>query len=252
LFDEYAGPHSTMVNDAIEELAKSGDPEERGAVFTRLEVVDFILNLAGYTEDKPLHKKRLLEPSFGGGDFLLPIVRRLLRAWRAANGSMESVLDDLGDVVQAVELHHDTFNSTKMKLVDLLKQEGLPAEAATLLANRWLLQGDFLLIPLDGQFDFVVGNPPYVRQELIPAPLLAEYRTIYRTIYDRADLYVPFNEAIEKSNGLKGRLTYYCCGLSFQAASCLPFRKDPLNRAESWIFGNSTISLTVSMWYAIL
>jgi type I restriction-modification system DNA methylase subunit len=176
LFDEYTSTHSTLVTDAIEALAKSGGLEARGAVFTRLEVVDFILDLAGYTENQPLHKKRLLEPSFGRGDFLLPVVRRLLTAWRVANGSMGSVMDDLGDAIRAVELHHDTFNSTNMKVVALLKQEGFPAETATALANRWLSQGDFLLIRLDGQFDFVVGNPPYVRQELIPAPLLAEYR----------------------------------------------------------------------------
>jgi hypothetical protein len=60
--------------------------------------------------------------------------------------------------------------------------------------DRWLVQGDFLLVPLEGRFDFVVGNPPYVRQELIPGPLLAEYRSRYETIYDRADLYVPFIE----------------------------------------------------------
>ena len=56
------------------------------------------------------------------------------------------------------------------------------------------MQGDFLLAPLEGQFNFVVGNPPYVRQELIPAPLLAEYRARYQTMYDRADIYIPFIE----------------------------------------------------------
>ena len=50
---------------------QKGGLEARVAIFTRSEVVDFILDLAGYTEDQPLHEKRLLEPSFGGGDFLL-------------------------------------------------------------------------------------------------------------------------------------------------------------------------------------
>ena len=34
--------------------------EERGAVFTRRKVVDFILDLAEYTADKALYKQRLL------------------------------------------------------------------------------------------------------------------------------------------------------------------------------------------------
>jgi len=50
-------------------MAEAG-AELRGAVFTRREVVDFILDLAGYTTDKPLHRARVLEPSMGQGDFL--------------------------------------------------------------------------------------------------------------------------------------------------------------------------------------
>lgn len=194
---------------ATEALATEGGLEARGAIFTRSEVVDFILDLAGYTEDQPLHEKRLLEPSFGGGDFLLPIILRLLSAWRAARPNGTEV-DDLGDAIRAVELHHDTFRSTYAAVVALLKREGLSANAATALADRWLLQGDFLLTPLEGQFDFVVGNPPYVRPELIPAPLLAEYRSRYQTMYDRADIYIPFIERSLTALSAGGNLGFIC------------------------------------------
>ena len=210
LFGESTNIHSTLVHNAIEALAKSGGMEARGAVFTRLEVVDFILDLAGYTEDQPLHKKRLLEPSFGCGDFLLPIVDRLLIAWRTAKGTGGAALDDLGDAIRAVELHHETFHSTHAAVVALLKRERLATETATILADRWLSQGDFLLAPLDGQFDFVVGNPPYVRQELIPAPLLGEYRSRYQTMYDRADLYIPFIERSLSVLSQRGCLGFIC------------------------------------------
>lgn len=66
------------------------------------------------------------------------------------------------------------------------------------------------MAPLEAGFDFVVGNPPYVRQELIPVALLAEYRSRYQTIYDRADIYVPF---IERSLSLLsegGNLGFIC------------------------------------------
>ncbi|HDT6006903.1 TPA: Eco57I restriction-modification methylase domain-containing protein [Klebsiella michiganensis] len=193
---------------ATEALATEGGLEARGAIFTRSEVVDFILDLAGYTEDQPLHEKRLLEPSFGGGDFLLPIIQRLLSAWRAARPNGTAV-DDLGDAIRAVELHHDTFRSTYAAVVALLKREGL-SNAATALAGRWLSQGDFLLAPLEGQFDFVVGNPPYVRPELIPAPLLAEYRSRYQTMYDRADIYIPFIERSLTALSAGGNLGFIC------------------------------------------
>lgn len=209
LYDEFTGAYSPKVAAAIEQLSAAAGTESRGAIFTRAEVVDFILDLVGYTEDKPLYKKRLLEPSFGGGDFLLPIVGRLLTAWRAAKSS-GSGLDDLGDAIRAVELHRETFQSTYAAVIALLKQEGLAARTAVALANRWLTQGDFLLTSLDGQFDFVVGNPPYVRQEMIPAPLLAEYRGRYQTMYDRADLYIPFIERSLSSLSEGGNLGFIC------------------------------------------
>ncbi len=46
---------------------------DRGAVFTRPEVAATILDLCGYTADRALHRLRLSEPSFGGGDFLLAV-----------------------------------------------------------------------------------------------------------------------------------------------------------------------------------
>jgi hypothetical protein len=93
-----------------------------------------------------------------------------------------------------VELHRETFVSTRKAVINRLKMEGLSASVASKLANQWLIQADFLLEQQKFYFDYVVGNPPYVRQELIPAPLLSEYRQRYKTMYDRADLYIPFIE----------------------------------------------------------
>jgi hypothetical protein len=185
---------SAEVVEAVHALSHSDNQEGRGVIYTRLEVVDFILDLVGYTIDQPLFEKRLLEPSFGGGEFLFAAVQRLLASWRANKGTARTALRDLGDTIRAVELHHQTFLSTSSALVDLLKREGLAASTAKALADRWLVHSDFLLTTIDLRFDFVVGNPPYVRQELIPAPLIAEYRRRYTTLYDRADLYIPFLE----------------------------------------------------------
>lgn len=209
LYGEMSAPRSATVANAIEKLSASAGTAARGAVFTRPEVVDFILDLAGYSEDQALHQKRLLEPSFGGGDFLLPIVRRLLTAWRAAKQD-GSALEELGDALRGVELHRETFQITRAAVISLLKGEGFAAEIAIALVDKWLSQGDFLLAPLGGQYDFVVGNPPYVRQELIPKPLLAEYRARYATMYDRADIYIPFIERSLSVLSEGGNLGFIC------------------------------------------
>lgn len=195
------------VTKAINVLASAGI-EVRGAVFTRCEVVDFILDLAGYTVNRPLMELRLLEPSFGGGDFLLAAIDRLLEVWSKAGRPDPS--RNLCEAIRAVELHRDSYHATYDKVLARLQQAGIASLEAQSLARRWLIFGDFLLIDLDGSFDVVVGNPPYVRQELIADALMAEYRQRYSTIYDRADIYVPFIERSLRSLKPMGQLGFIC------------------------------------------
>ena len=189
-------PGLCPIETAVEEMSESGI-EARGAVFTKQEVVEFILDLVGYTDERPLYRRRILEPSFGNGDFLLPLVCRLLNSYRRANLAGDPV-ESLRNSVCGVELHLSTFLATTSKLQALLKSKGLTVKQAKALVAAWLKQDDFLLAELDGRFDYVVGNPPYVRQELIPEILIKEYRRRFSTIYDRADIYIPF---IERSLG---------------------------------------------------
>lgn len=195
------------VTAAVKALSDSS-AEERGAIFTRREVVDFILDLSGYTLDHKLYELRLLEPAFGDGDFLLPAIERLLDAWAGAGRPNPVVA--LAESIRGVELHLDSFKATKKRVITLLQSRDIDHEAAGFLADKWLLYADFLLADLDDEFDVIVGNPPYVRQELIPDVLMAEYRQRYRTIYDRADIYVPFIERSLTVLSKGGSLGFIC------------------------------------------
>lgn len=195
------------VTEAVEQLAKDAGIEERGAIYTRSEVVNFILDLTGYVEDAALTDCRLLEPSFGDGDFLLPAIDRLLAA---AKRDDKLNFAALKSAVRAVELHRATYKGTRALVAQRLLRSGLDRRDTSRICDEWLHQGDFLLTEFDCRFTHVLGNPPYVRQESIPDVLMNEYRQRYRTIYDRADIYVPF---IERSLGLLddgGKLGFIC------------------------------------------
>ncbi len=209
LIDLKAQTRLTILETASLPTAYLKSTVDRGAIFTRHEVVTFILDLVGYTEDQPLFTKRILEPSFGEGAFLIPIIERLINSWDKHRTS-ENIVTDLGDSICAVELDNETFLTTRRKISKLLQNKGVSASSAQVLTQRWLINDDFLLTSVGGRFDFVVGNPPYVRQESIAPKLMAKYRKLYPTIYDRADLYIPF---IERSLSLltqKGELGFIC------------------------------------------
>ncbi len=210
LFDNL-GPDARAadVSAALDALA-TVDEVERGAVFTRPEVTAAILDLAGYTSSKPLHRLRLLEPSFGMGDFLLPALERLLDAYLRSGGTAEHARIDLAGAIRAVELHRGSLEHTAAHIEARLRRTGLNAQDAQTLIAEWLVCDDFLLCTLPRKFDVVVGNPPYVRQERIPTALLEEYRRRYRTLYDRADLYVPFYERALELLAPGGNLGFVC------------------------------------------
>jgi hypothetical protein len=200
---------SDRVQKAIDSLASSGGIEARGAVYTKPEVVDFILDLASARDSCDLTSIRFLEPSFGGGDFLVPLLKRILASWRSKHGESPSA-SDIEDSLVGFELHTETFLRTKGLICNTLIEEGFTHADSKYLSDKWLFNDDFLLADPGKEFNVVVGNPPYVRQELIPAPLLREYRLRFHTFYDRADIYIPFIEKSLSSLAPSGVLGFIC------------------------------------------
>lgn len=196
--------HRTFPTGRLE----AADPKERGAVFTRREVVDFILDLVGYTSDKPLHLMCALEPSFGEGDFLLPAIERLLDAWE--DDGRPDIHATLANAIVAVELHSGSYTKTRGRLMDLLTNRRIGPTAARRLTTKWLVCVDFLLSSIKDGFDFVFGNPPYIRHDLIADATMAQYRSRYRTITGRADIYVAFYERSLTTLNPGGQLGFIC------------------------------------------
>lgn len=199
----------TAVVDAVEMLSTSSSAD-RGAVFTKLPIVDFILDLSGYVATADLLGMRILEPSFGNGDFLFPIIDRLLETVPQDSRAKSNTISQLANCIRGVELHQATFDETRQKLFAKLIASGFRKVDSNELIRSWLLAGDFLLSEFDEPFDMVVGNPPYLRQERIPEALLSEYRRRFSTIYDRADLYIPFIEHSLNQVAEGGKLCFIC------------------------------------------
>ncbi len=196
------------ITENVERLASESGIEERGAINTKREVADFILDLVGYTADQPLTDFRLLEPSIGDGDFILSAVERLLSAaQREPDGP---TFAKLAPAIRGVEIHRETIGQNRQAMHAMMIEQGISPEDTEALLDTWLTQGDFLLCDFDQDFTHAVGNPPYVRQEVIPDVLMAEYRQRYSTIYDRADIYVPFIEKSLRALGTGGKLGFIC------------------------------------------
>lgn len=191
------------VPDAVHYWAESAG-ETRGEVFTKPEVASFILDLVGWRVGQNLLSKRLLEPSCGSGDFLIPALRRLLQ------DAPDASAGELKPCLHAVEVNRAAHDFLKQRISVELEQAGFTIAEIRTLTEAWLHHADFLTRPFLSGFTHIVGNPPYLRIESLPRPLMQRYRALFRTMYDRADLYIAFFEKGLSLLEPDGKLGYIC------------------------------------------
>ena len=87
----------------------------------------------------------------------------------------------------------------------------LTCREARELAEGWVTVSDYLLTsPKDRRADIVVGNPPYIRYDDVPAEALAAYRRLYPAMIGRGDIYVGFIEAGLRQLKEGGVLGFIC------------------------------------------
>ena len=190
----------------------SGEPQEAvGAIYTRPEIVDLILDLAGYVcGSSRLACKPLLEPSCGDGAFLSAVIARLVRSEIEQLGSVDWGDETLDAAICAADISEASVKTARALIRAELRAAGCPAARARALATKWTFHTDFLLQEWPGRFAFVVGNPPYVRLEALPKRVLARYRERFTTLTDRADLYVAFFERGLELLDDRGALSFIC------------------------------------------
>jgi hypothetical protein len=191
---------------AVYEYGARSSGETHGVVLTKPHVVSLILDLAGYTVDRDLTALSLLEPACGLGAFLVPAVERLL----AVADRLKVDVVDLQSPITAYDIDEDHVARSRETVAALLQKHGVDRRRARAAASRWIVCSDFLLKSQADRFDVVVGNPPYVRIEQLATELQGEYRRRYRSLYDRADLYVAFIENALHLLSPAGVLSFIC------------------------------------------
>ena len=173
--------------------------KDLGQVFTPDWVVNLILDRVGY-KGVSLLEKRIFEPSAGKGAFLTEIVRRYIKGAQKQKWSRKKIKQGLESCVVGVEIDKDLYQ----KCIDNLDST---AEKYGIKNVVWSLHNqDALSLKSDKlEFDFVVGNPPYIRVHNLDT----QVRDVLKKEYDfckkgMIDIYLAFFElglSVLKQNG---------------------------------------------------
>ncbi|MEB3231114.1 MAG: DNA methyltransferase [Leptolyngbyaceae bacterium] len=207
--------------------------------------------------DQVLRKTRVIDPACGSGAFLIAAFDYLSREYERVNEQLaalkikgesgefvgqRSVFDltktILNEHLYGVDLSPESVEITKLSLWLKTAERGkqltylddnikvgnsiIADPTVDPLAFDW--NAAFPDVFADGGFDVVIGNPPYVRQELL-TPFKPYLQDHYQSYDGVADLYVYFYEKglnILRSNGL---LSYIVTNKWLRAGYGEPLRK---------------------------
>ena len=190
---------------------------ENCQIFTPPTIVNKMLDMIDYNGDN-IATKTILEPSFGDGAFLVPIVQRMLNYCRQTGKTKEEIVAML-DNIHGVELDKKYFDITLQKLQDLLLQENIQYEWTN------LHNGDTLTYIPPTQFDYCIGNPPYIRVHDCSQGTRKIIRENYVMGKGNTDLYVIFYEKGLQCLKDTGVLCYIAPNSYFKNSSQTAFRK---------------------------
>ncbi len=164
-----------------------------------------------------LARVRVLDPACGSGAFLIEAYDQLFAAYQAANQRLEELrghaeLFDLSRQILERNLYGVDINEEAIEIcrLSLWIKTAERAKVLTDLDHTIRIGNSVIDDPEihpkafnwceafsevfeDGGFDVVVGNPPYVRQELL-SPYKPYFEKSYRSYHGMADLYVYFYE----------------------------------------------------------
>lgn len=201
------GGRQLLLDIGMAELsAVPAEAIETGEVFTRAWIVDLILDLAGYVPERDLAALVAVEPACGTGAFLRRMVTRLSASCRRYGRR----LTDASGAIRAFDLFPRNVEASRRAVEQVLIEQEWPAEDAATVAEAWVQEGDYLLDDQADLVEFVLGNPPYIRLEDVPADRMAAYRTACPTMTGRSDIYVGFFEVGLRSLKPGGVLGFIC------------------------------------------
>lgn len=178
-----------------------------GQVYTPKWIVNEILNEVGYFGQSILDKY-VLEPSCGDGVFLCEIVRRYIYEAKETEVDTEIIIENLSQYIYGIEIDETEYQKCICNL-DLLIAELL---GENIQINWQIFNKNTLFWYQDYKifFDFVVGNPPYIRIHNLEIDIREFIKQNFLFSVGTIDIYLSFFEIgfqVLKTDGKLGYIT---------------------------------------------
>lgn len=134
--------------------------KEKCQVFTPVQVVSEMLDMAGYNEN--LFGKRVLENSCGNGEVLVQIVQRYIDDCKKKRFSKTKIKFGLETDIVAYEIDDD-------RIKECINRLNIIAKGNKLEDVKWNINNlDFIKTQIGDNYNYIIGNPPYIAYPDLP------------------------------------------------------------------------------------
>lgn len=132
-----------------------------GIVYTPKWIVETILDYLEYTVNNNIHCKKIIDPACGDGAFLKEVVERFIIDALNSNKSISEIKNLLECNIYGIDIDKNAIKLCRTNLNNIAKKYSICNVNWNLINND---SSDKLWISkLFKKFDYVVGNPPYIR-----------------------------------------------------------------------------------------
>lgn len=212
---EFGALTADVLGDLYQSFLPPAKRKQLGEFYTDVEVVDYILKRTGILDDSEIAQKRVLDPACGSFTFGIRLAQHLLKGGSEAGLGAADRIERVANVLVGFDVNPFAVFISQMNLIFAilpLYQEAKQTDADYVLPNfqvHWLnslvgneqaSSSEVDTAPvqpfcLSEKYDYVVGNPPYVRNERVPE-------------VDRESIETAFSQIKHKNTDLSAYFVY--------------------------------------------
>jgi adenine-specific DNA-methyltransferase len=178
-----------------------------GQVYTPEWIVDTILKEINFNGNKILNKK-IIDPACGDGAFLTKIVKIVIDEALKNNKSNKEIKNILEKNIYGIEIDKEEY----LKCIDNLNNI-VNEKLRDNININWNIFNSNTLIKykkFENQFDYIVGNPPYIRIHNLDEETRKILKNEFQFSKGTIDIYISFFELgfkLANKNGILGYIT---------------------------------------------
>lgn len=257
-----------ILGDVYQGYLPPEERKRLGEFYTPKKVIEYILDSVGYKPENKIGGKKILDPACGSGSFLVEAIQRLIEHYRRLGLGLKNpddarqIINESVNHIFGLDIHPFACFIAEMNLLfqlidlyDAVRQKDryyklprlniyrtdslIPSGEALIELSRFMdnsrrkmsieeTRGADKIKKI--KFDYVVGNPPYVRVDNIPE----SYRSVYTKFFKdlligKWDIYIPFVYKGIEWLDKQGKFGYIVSNKFFLLETGLPLREYVLN-----------------------